>query len=258
MDWTEHTASDGVKRFYYNSKTGCSTWVKPPGFGALAKKAKMPMSLQGCLDESPIVASLFNTILRDCGAASLPTVHLRTSPDDPLCRSGRGGGFCCDTNRIFICSHRWVSCREVAYELSHALNTCRGAVRCSRGGMRVDGADCGFFSPPDVACSELRASHWTGRCEQHGDEQKHGHPRVHSASRQRCLEWHARWAVSSCYPKDEHLEAHVRWARHRCAAPHDPAADPGRAPGTMPGTAPVNAPPGPAAATGFVEQAHRW
>ena len=32
-----------------------------------------------------------------------------------------------------------------------------------------------------------------------------------------CAEWHARWAVSACYPKDEHLEAHVRWARHRCA-----------------------------------------
>ena len=38
---------------------------------------------------------------------------------------------------------------------------------------------------------------------------------------QRCLEWHARWAVASCYPDDEHLEAHVRWARHFCTPEGD-------------------------------------
>ena len=36
-----------------------------------------------------------------------------------------------------------------------------------------------------------------------------------------CLEWHARWAVSSCFPQDEHLEAHVRWARHYCVPSGD-------------------------------------
>ena len=48
-----------------------------------------------------------------------------------------------------------MGCREVAYELSHALNTCRGTVRCAPHGVQVDGKDCGYFSPPDVSCSEL-------------------------------------------------------------------------------------------------------
>ena len=48
-----------------------------------------------------------------------------------------------------------MGCREVAYELSHALNACRGTVRCAPHGVQVDGKDCGYFSPPDVSCSEL-------------------------------------------------------------------------------------------------------
>ena len=119
----------------------------------------------------------------------------------------RGGAFCCASNRIYLChDNPWVGCRELAYELSHALNVCRGLVRCARDGMVLDGRDCGYLSPPDVACSELRASFWTGRCA--GRE---------GARLRDCMEWHARWAVASVYPDDEHLEAHVRWARHRCA-----------------------------------------
>jgi pre-mRNA-processing factor 40 len=28
-DWTEHTAPDGKRKYYYNSKTQESKWVKP-------------------------------------------------------------------------------------------------------------------------------------------------------------------------------------------------------------------------------------
>ena len=56
-----------------------------------------------------------------------------------------------------------MGCREVAYELSHALNACRGTVRCAPHGVQVDGKDCGYFSPPDVSCSELvRREHTLG------------------------------------------------------------------------------------------------
>ena len=56
-----------------------------------------------------------------------------------------------------------MGCREVAYELSHALNVCRGTVRCAPHGVQVDGKDCGYFSPPDVSCSELvRREHTLG------------------------------------------------------------------------------------------------
>lgn len=71
--------------------------------------------------------------------------------------------------------------------------------------MLVDGKDCGYLGPPDVACSEYRAAHWTGRCDDRRESQ-----------RPACLEWHARWATRSCYPNDEYLEAHVRWAAQRC------------------------------------------
>ena len=50
----------------------------------------------------------------------------------------------------------------------------------------------GFESPnpnPDqVGCSELRAAYWTGRCR-------------HRTDQARCQEWHARWAVASCFPE---------------------------------------------------------
>lgn len=28
-DWTEHTAPDGTRKYYFNNKTQQSTWVKP-------------------------------------------------------------------------------------------------------------------------------------------------------------------------------------------------------------------------------------
>ena len=198
--WTEHKASDG-RTFYYDRVSGVSTWTKPKESPPPPKQDSTVLSLAGCLDE-PAVAGLVRAIVRHCGFASLPSVS--TKPiDDPFCEGGRGGAFCCASRRIYLCEHRWVGCREVAYELSHALNACRGMVRCAREGMQVDGEDCGYFSPPDVACSEIRAAHWTGRCHQ-------------QSNKQACHEWHARWAVASCYPDDEHLEAHVRWARHFC------------------------------------------
>ena len=67
------------------------------------------------------------------------------------------------TSTLIRCEHAWVGCREVAYELSHALNVCRGTVRCAPHGVQVDGKDCGYFSPPDVSCSELvRREHTLG------------------------------------------------------------------------------------------------
>ena len=202
--WTEHTAPSGHK-YYYDRVSGSSVWEKPAGF-ATAKHVRP--TLESCLDENPQVTSLFNAILKHCGTAAIPKVSAISNPEDPLCEGGRGGAFCCASRRIYICTHPWVGCREVAYELAHALNSCRGLVRCSPKGMTIDGADCGYLSPPDVACSELRASYWTGRCDGRGERS--------GDSLQRCMEWHARWATQSCYPEDEHLEAHVRWARHQC------------------------------------------
>ena len=74
-------------------------------------------------------------------------------------------GFSCLALNPERCTHPHVGCREIAYELSHALNVCRGTVHCRSHGMQVDGQDCGFLGPPDVACSEYRAAHWTGRCD---------------------------------------------------------------------------------------------
>ena len=207
--------------------------------------AQRAVTLSRCLDESPSVAALYNAIIRHCGADAVPTVSQRparyaSGEEDPLCAGGRGGGFCCASRRIFVCEHQWTGCREVAYELSHALNVCRGLVHCRHKGMTVDGADCGYLGPPDVACSEYRASHWTGRCDGRGSGADDDPKRV------ACHEWHARWAVASCYPKDEHLEAHVRWARTHC---RPEGADAG-----LTSRSPQPRQP----ATAFADQADRW
>ena len=232
--WTSHTSSSG-RTYYYDRISNKSTWTKPDGFDDAAQKARHhPPNLQKCLDESPKVAALFNAILHHCGADKIPKITTRQlDDDDPLCAGGRGGGYCCASNSLFICEHPWTGCREMAYELSHALNACRGRINCRQNGMKVDGADCGYLGPPDVACSELRASYWTGRCDNHKSEER----------RAACMEWHARWATTSCYPKDEHVEAHVRWARQRCQPEGDDAA-------LTSGNA--------GAASTFAEQAHRW
>ena len=229
--WSEHTAPSGQK-YYYDRLTGTSQWQRPAMFRQVPPHRRI--TLQRCAEEEPVVSKLLNTILAHCGASAVPSVGTR-SADDPFCAGGRGGAFCCVSKQIFLCEKPWVGCREVAYELSHALNVCRGQVRCSSGGVEVDGSDCGYvrpalepqlwlrgtrnpgplpavsmvaqFAPPDVACSELRAAKWTGRCAPHSTD----------TERQRCLEWHARWAVASCFPEDEHLEAHVRHARTKCA-----------------------------------------
>ena len=205
--WTEQKTSDG-RTFYYDRVSSRSVWERPKDFQAARHKR---VTMEECLDESPQVASLFNAVLRHCGSAAVPTVRVRTGEGDPLCEGGRGGAFCCKSNTIHLCTHGWVGCRELAYELSHALNTCRGLVHCTPQGMQIDGTDCGYLGPPDVACSELRASYWTGRCADRGE----------GASLRACMEWHARWATASCFPRDEHLEAHVRWARHRCTPTGD-------------------------------------
>jgi hypothetical protein len=147
-NWTEHKTSAG-RTYYYDSTSNRSVWDKPIGFG---HAHHIRPTLEKCLDESPHVAGLFNALLRHCpnrlpDVSSLPTKHV-------LCQGGRGGAFCCASQRIYICSHPWVSCREVAYELSHALNVCRNLVNCTANGMQVDGLDCGYMGPPDVACSE--------------------------------------------------------------------------------------------------------
>jgi hypothetical protein len=139
--WTAHTASSG-RTYYYDRVSGTTQWQRPAGF--VANKYAPPPTLEKCLNESPAVASLYNAILKHCGHDALPVVTARASDeDDVLCAGGRGGGFCCASRRIFVCTHPWVSCREVAYELSHALNACRGRVHCRTEGMQVDGKDCG-------------------------------------------------------------------------------------------------------------------
>ena len=198
--WTEHTSSEG-RTFYYDRVSGVSAWSKPETSVPAPKRRAEPLSLMACLDQ-PAVLGLARAIVRHCGVAALPSVATKP-PTDPFCHGGRGGAFCCASKSIYLCEHAWVGCREVAYELSHALNACRGTVRCAPHGVQVDGKDCGYFSPPDVGCSELRAAYWTGRCR-------------HRTDQARCQEWHARWAVASCFPEDAHLEAHVRWARHYC------------------------------------------
>ena len=200
--WTEHTASDG-RTFYYDRISSKSTWEKPAGY-ALPTLDRSALTLEGCLHE-PAVIGLVRAIVRHCGFKAVPTVS-SIAADDPFCAGGRGGAFCCASKSIHLCEKPWVGCREVAYELSHALNVCRGQVRCARNGIEVNGNDCGYLSPPDVACSEIRAAHWTGRCAADRTEGRF----------RECLEWHARWAVASCYPEDENLEAHVRWARQFC------------------------------------------
>ena len=203
--WSAHKATDG-KQYYYNRVTGKSTWEKPADFDASTSSAPLRPTLAGCLNDSPQVASLFNAIVKQCGPDALPTVSRRYGgEDDPLCAGGRGGAFCCASKKIYLCNHPWVSCRELAYELSHALNVCTGFVACRKQGMVLDGQDCGYMAPPDVACSELRASYFTGRCTAGSEERL-----------RQCMSWHARWAVKACFPDDENLEAHVRWARSRC------------------------------------------
>ena len=200
--WSTHVATNG-QTYYYNRTTGLSTWDRPPDFVA-ASRPLYP-TLSSCLNESPKVAALFNGILQHCGPGALPRVSRRYGTvDDPLCAGGRGGAYCCKSQTIYLCAHPWVSCTELAYELSHALNTCRGFVHCHGDGLLLDGKDCGYLSPPDVACSELRASYFTGRCTGSADQLR------------KCMDWHARWAVSACFPDDDYLEAHVRWARSRC------------------------------------------
>ena len=235
-EWSAHTSPDG-KTYYFDRISGTSTWTKPASF---ARTAATP-TLQSCLDSSPAVAALFNAIVKHCGADAIPTVTTRPvvssdGTEDRLCGGGRGGGFCCKSRHIFICSHTWTSCREVAYELSHALNACRGLTHCRGEGMTVDGKDCGYLGPPDVACSELRASYWTGRCV----------ARAEGPKRTACMEWHARWATNSCYPDDENLEAHVRHASKQCT------------PNGADATLTNEAPPSGGVATTFAEQAHRW
>lgn len=241
--WSSHVTPEG-KTYFYDRVSGISQWDRPKAFQA-ARHVRP--TIDACLDESTHVAGLFNAIIKHCGTTAVPAVVSRPAEGDPLCDGGRGGAFCCASRKIYICTHGWVGCREVAYELSHALNVCRGLVRCSSNGMSIDGADCGYLSPPDVACSELRASYWTGRCARRGEGDR----------MQRCLEWHARWATSSCYPDDEHLEAHVRWARHKCSPAGDDmeltrsagAPTNGQNPHSLRRSASLNL---------YVDQAHRW
>ena len=148
--WTEHTSSEG-RTFYYDRVSGVSAWSKPETSVPAPKRRAEPLSLMACLDQ-PAVLGLARAIVRHCGVAALPSVATKPSTD-PFCHGGRGGAFCCASKSIYLCEHAWVGCREVAYELSHALNACRGTVRCAPHGMQVDGKDCGYFSPPDVGCS---------------------------------------------------------------------------------------------------------
>lgn len=227
-EWTRHRTSDG-RVYYYDRITSVSTWIEPTNFMATQAKHTRP-ELSQCLDSSPAVAALVNAILKYCGVQALPLIHTDEDATSGLCDGGRGGAYCCRSNKIFICRHPWVGCREVAYELAHALNVCRGLVACSKGGITLQGEDCGYLSPPAVACSELRASQFAQRCAAaKGD-----------ASRNKCAEWHAAWAVRACYPDDSYTDAHVRWARYRCH-PHGEDVE-------------LVAP----RASAFVDQAFRW
>ena len=131
--WTEHTSSSG-RTFYYDRVSGVSAWSKPETSVPAPKRRAEPLSLMACLDQ-PAVLGLARAIVRHCGVAALPTVATKPSTD-PFCDGGRGGAFCCASKSIYLCEHAWVGCREVAYELSHALNACRGTVRCAPHGVQ--------------------------------------------------------------------------------------------------------------------------
>jgi hypothetical protein len=146
--WTAHKTPEG-RTYYYDRTSARSTWDRPADFG---DARHVRPSLERCIDESPFVAGLFNAMLKHCKGV-IPSVS-SLAPEHTLCQGGRGGAFCCASNRIYICQHTWVGCREVAYELSHMLNVCRGTVNCTKKGMEMDGVDCGYLAAPDVACSE--------------------------------------------------------------------------------------------------------
>jgi len=56
------------------------------------------------------VRTLTAAIVSKCGLDALPHVR-QAGADDPLCADGRGGAFCCASNRIYLCSQTaWVSC----------------------------------------------------------------------------------------------------------------------------------------------------
>ncbi|EOD05358.1 hypothetical protein EMIHUDRAFT_225815 [Emiliania huxleyi CCMP1516] len=205
MAWTEHTSSSG-RPFFYNPATGASVWERPAGISeARVFSRDTPPTLRACMATDRRVRALAGAIVRRCGVDALPRVQA-AGADTSLCADGRGGAFCCESNRIFLCaSTAWVSCRELAYELSHAYNTCTHVTRCAHGGIQVDDASCGYLSPPDLACSELRAAYWTERCAGRAERDE-----------ARCLKWHAAWALRACYPSDEHHPAHVRHAVQEC------------------------------------------
>ena len=117
-----------------------------------------------------------------------PLPEIKCKPNShPFCSDGRGGAFCCKANQIIICNERpWVSCKEVAYELAHALNVCRD-VKCHGGGMEIDGEDCGYLDSEGVSCSEMRASFATACCKLAANE----------AEMWDCMHYHAK----SCLAK---------------------------------------------------------
>ena len=59
--------------------------------------------------------------------------------------------------------------------------------------MKIDGRDCGYLDVEGVACSEMRASFLTA-C---------GKLAHKATEMDDCMKYHARWAVSACYPKEK-------------------------------------------------------
>lgn len=161
--------------------------------------------LMQCADVQ-VVANALRELAKYNGI--VPRVKLRSN-ESAICKDGRGGGFCCKSNTIYLCPEReWVSCDTLGYELSHAVENASGRVECKANGMCFEpgGEDCGYFDADDLVCVELRAASLTGRCAAYA---------LHSEGYKDCLKYHAKWALNACFPasnSDTVLERN--W--HRC------------------------------------------
>jgi hypothetical protein len=171
-------SEDGTP-YYYNSKTEESAWETPAGASFVAADNlttnRACPNLEYCMEHPDVAKIIF--LMKERGCA-IPSIKCKPN-EHPFCEDGRGGAYCCKANQIILCNQRpWVSCKEVAYELTHALNCCRD-IKCHSGGMDIDGQgrvynvstvlpllimmdidgqDCGYLDAEGVACSEMRAS----------------------------------------------------------------------------------------------------
>lgn len=133
--WTEHSASNG-RLFYYDAETGRSVWERPAEMEAVQSVRPLP-TLRHCLESDERVAAITRAILSRCGLQGLPAIK-QVAAEEPLCADRRGAGYCCATNRVYMCSQReWVSCRKQATSRPHLWREAGGEEEA-----RAHGAVC--------------------------------------------------------------------------------------------------------------------